>query len=165
MRKPFRGLCVVSVLMFAALSAKTTCAANPWDSSADVAAVGKVLAGIVAADNAGDLDAVMGFYADDAILLPPNDAAVRGKEVIRSRYEEGFRHFRFDIVFSSEETQVFGDWAFIRGTIQGRTVPKGTEPSRKLNDKYIMVLRRQKDGWKIARLIWNGSDPLSKAFS
>ena len=139
--------------------------ATPAGSASDLTAVKKVLAEIVAGDNAGNLDAVLSCYADDAILLPPNNAPVMGKSAIHSRYEDGFRHFRFDIAFTSDEAQVFGDWAFVRGTIQGRTVPKGNEPPRQINDKYIMVLRRQNSGWKIARLIWNSSDPTPKTSS
>jgi uncharacterized protein (TIGR02246 family) len=149
-----------TVFLFAATLSASTSPSQNQSASGDHAAAAKVLAGIVAADNAGDLDAVIASYADDAILLPPNDVSVVGKQAIRARYEEGFRHFRFDIVFTADETHIFGDLAFIRGTINGRTVPKGDEPSRKIHDKYIMVLHRQKDGWKIARLIWNASEQL-----
>ena len=165
MSRQSQSRCMLVLASFFSLSARTAARTHQTDSSADVVAVGRVLSGIVAADNAGDLDGVMAFYAEDAILLPPNGTAVNGKALIRSRYEEGFRHFRFDIAFSSDETQVFGDWAFIRGAIRGRTIPKDAQPSRILNDKYIMVLHRGKDGWRIARLIWNGSDSLPKASS
>jgi uncharacterized protein (TIGR02246 family) len=162
MKKRTQVLRVFAVVLVLVVFPQTAGAAGTANSQASAAEVAKVLAGIIAADNAGDLDGVISFYAEDAVLLPPNDGDVNGKAAIRARYEEGFRHFRFDIVFSSDEAQVFGEWAFIRGAIHGRTIPKGDEASRKINDKYIMVLHRQKDGWKIARLIWNGTDPLPK---
>ena len=132
------------------------------DSAVDLAAIRQVTSGIIAADNTGDAAAVIQFYADDAMLLPPNGAQVAGKDAIRARYEEGFRQFRFAITSTSDETHVFGDWAFDRGTTAGKTVPKGSDPSRQIHDKYVMILQRERGGaWKIARLMWNGADPLA----
>jgi uncharacterized protein (TIGR02246 family) len=130
------------------------------DLPADLAGIRVVTSGIIAADNTGDATAVIRFYADDAVLLPPNDAPVVGRDAIRARYEEGFRHFRFAISSSSEETHVFGDWAFDRGTTAGKTIPKTDEPSRPIHDKYVMILHLEPGGaWKIARLIWNAAKP------
>jgi uncharacterized protein (TIGR02246 family) len=134
------------------------------DQPRDLAAIQQVTSGIIAADNRGDADAVMQFYADDSVLLPPNDAPVAGKDVIRARYESGFRHFRFAISSSSDETHVFGDWAFDRGTTSGETVPKGAEAPRQIHDKYVMILHRERSGaWKIARLMWNGAEPAAQS--
>jgi ketosteroid isomerase-like protein len=120
--------------------------------------VRKVLSGLSAADNAGDLDAVLGHYSDDAILLPPNSTLVVGQPSIRAWYEAGLRRFRFEVNFDADEIQASGDWSYVRGFINGRLVPKGDDAPRKLHEKYIMVLRRHKEGWKIARVIWNASE-------
>jgi uncharacterized protein (TIGR02246 family) len=134
--------------------------AGQADLPADLTAIRAVTSGIIAADNTGDAAAVIWFYADDAVLLPPNGAPVVGKDAIRARYEEGFQHFRFAISSSSEETHVFGDWAFDRGTTRGKTIPKADESSRQIHDQYVMILHRQPSGtWKIARLIWNAAEP------
>ena len=102
----------------------------------------------------------MWFYADDAILLPPNGAPGTGKDAIRTSYQEGLRHFRLAIFSASEETHVFGDWAFDRGTTEGKTIPKTDESSKQIHDKYMMILHREPGGvWKIARLIWNTVEP------
>lgn len=126
----------------------------------DLEAIRQVTSGIIAADNVGDAEAVVRFYAEDAVLLPPNDSPVVGKAAIRARYKEGFRRFRFDISSTSDETEAFGEWAFDRGTTSGRMVPKGNEAPRKVHDKYVMILHKRADGsWKIARLIWNSAEP------
>lgn len=155
---------MVSITVF--LVATTLCArmaASPNARSKETAAVAKVLAGLTAADNTGDLDAVVSHYADDAILLPPNSTQVAGQPAIRAWYEEGLHRFRFEVSFDADEIQVSGDLAFVRGLINGRLVPKGEEAPRTLHEKYIMVLRRQKDGWKISRIIWNASEPSPSA--
>ncbi len=124
-----------------------------------VTEVESVVRGIIAADNAGDLDAVVAHYADDAVLLPPNGRIVEGKEAIRERYRTGFERFRFEVSITLKETKVSGDWAFNRGVTQGRLVPLAGGEARSLNDQYLMILRRMPDGaWKIARLIWNSAD-------
>jgi uncharacterized protein (TIGR02246 family) len=135
-------------------------AAGQADVPADLAAIRVVSSEIIAADNTGDAAAVIRFYADDAVLLPPNGAPVVGKDAIRARYEEGFRHFRFMISSTSEEIHVFGDWAFDRGITEGKTIPKTSEPPKQIHDKYVMILHREPSGaWKIARLIWNAAEP------
>jgi uncharacterized protein (TIGR02246 family) len=157
-----RAIFLASVLALSGRAAIGTQSsfAEQADAPADVAAIRVVSSGIIAADNTGDAAAVTRFYADDAVLLPPNGAQVVGKDAIRARYEEGFRHFRFAISSASEETHIFGDWAFDRGTTEGKTIPKTDEPSRHIHDKYLMILHRESSGaWKIARLIWNAAEP------
>jgi uncharacterized protein (TIGR02246 family) len=133
------------------------------DVLSDLEAIRGVTSGIIAADNTGDAIAVVRFYASDAVLLPPNDVPVVGKDAIQSRYEEGFRRFRFAISSSSDETHVFGDWAFDRGTTEGKTIPNTDEPSRQIHDKYVMILHREPgSAWKIARLIWNAAEPATR---
>jgi uncharacterized protein (TIGR02246 family) len=144
-------------------AARQATGAGQSGSPLELEAIRQVISGIIRADNAGDAAAVMSFYADDSVLLPPNDSPVVGKDAIRSRYEEGFRHFRFDISSTSDETRVFGEWAFDRGTTSGRTIPKESDAARQVHDKYVMILHREVNGsWKIARLIWNRAEPATR---
>jgi uncharacterized protein (TIGR02246 family) len=158
--KSFRLSCIFFfIALFACVSL-----AEPQDraagSAADRTAVRNVLSGLSAADNDGNLDSVVSHYREDAILLPPNASVVAGRPAIRAWYEQGlFRHFRCEVSFDADETEVSGDWAFARGYINGRLNPKADEPLIKLHEKFIMILRRDQDGWKIARLIWNSDAP------
>lgn len=132
----------------------------------DDVAVRRVVDGIIAADNAGDLEAILSFYAEDAILLPPNGDPIRGIEAIRQHYKELFQTSVLYIRAVSRETQVSGDWAFDRGTVDGQILPREDEHGKIngepkiVNDKYVMTLRREgENGWRITRLIWNSTDP------
>lgn len=132
---------------------------QPPSEVALVAEVEIVVKGIIAADNAGDLEAVLAHYADDAVLLPPNGPIVEGKDAIRERYRAGFEQFRFDVSIAISETKVSGEWAFNRGATQGKLIPHDGGDAVTLNDQYLMILRRMPGGaWKIARLIWNSAD-------
>jgi uncharacterized protein (TIGR02246 family) len=120
---------------------------------------------IIAADNARDLNAVLQLYEADAVLLPPNEQPVVGRDAIRPRYEALFRSMAPAIVGKLDEVHVAGEWAFIRGSNSGEMQPLGGQsPPRKLNDVFLMIVRREPDGqWRIARLMWHaGSAVLRK---
>ena len=130
----------------------------PEARQADIAAVRRMLTAIMSADNARDLNAVMALYADDAALLPPDEKAVTGKESIRPRYQSLFDQFNPEISISHDEIMTDGDWAFARGMTTGKMTPRNGGAAKTVNDKYLMILRRQPDGtWRIARLMWSKS--------
>jgi uncharacterized protein (TIGR02246 family) len=111
---------------------------------------------IVAADNACDLDAVLDCYAEEAVLMPPNEPSVRGRDAIRPRYEQLFATFQPRIESVVESSWSRGDRAAECGTTRGELVPRDGSPAKKLDDKYVMHLRRDPDGrWRIERLIWS----------
>ncbi len=128
---------------------------------ADVEAIDQLRQEYSIAYNAGDAAALAGLYTDDAVLLPPNDATLTGKEAIQSMYEVTFDQFTGEHSTTSQEIEVAGDWAFGQGTFRLKLAPKdGSEPVEE-EGKYIVICQRQPDGsWKIARLIWNNDPPL-----
>ncbi len=145
---------------FARFSATTGQAEHPTShqptSPNDLTAVRKVTKGIIDADNTGDLAAVAILYAEDAIWLPPSGPLVESKKVILARYQTSFAQFKLEYTMRSEETQVFGDWAFDRGFTEGRIIPKDGGAPRHTHDKYIMILHKGSDGgWRISRLMWS----------
>ena len=122
----------------------------------ETARVKKVLEEIIAADNAADVERIMALYDEEALLLPPNGPAIKGRSAIKQRYQQGFDKARLELKFISEETQVAGDWAFDRGLTRGRNVWRDGKAPTVFEHKYLMILKRQPDHtWKITRLIWN----------
>ena len=111
---------------------------------------------LMAADNRGDVDAVVACYADDAVLLPPGGESRQGVENIRPSYESLFAANRLEVRMDVESIEVKGSLAFSRGFTRGRIVPKDGSPPRELHDRYLMVLRQGPQGeWKIAALMWS----------
>ena len=124
--------------------------------SAAVKAVRAVADGIIAADNARDITRVMGSYAADAWLLPPNDVPVRGHAAIRPRYEALFNGFNPAIEGRIDEVCASGSIAFVRGHNGGRMISRTGAPTRVLDDAYLMTLRLEPDGrWRISHLMWH----------
>jgi ketosteroid isomerase-like protein len=100
----------------------------------------------------------MSLYEDDAVLLPPEEEPIVGKEFIRPRYQSLFDHSQLEVFSTSEETIISGDWAFERGTTSGKITPKGKgqDLTRIVDDQYLLILHKQPTGsWKIARLMWH----------
>lgn len=122
--------------------------------AADISSPRSVLASLETADNSGDLETVLFLYADDAILLPPNEAAVSGKPAIRRRYEALFARTRMAARFEVDEERAAGAYGYIRGRVIGqRTASDGTVDD--LTGKFVMLFRKESKGWQIASLIWN----------
>ena len=130
------------------------------NDGAEARAAGAVAAGIIDADNARDLDRVLAFYAPDAILMPPGEPPVVGRDAIRPRYEALFQQFDPAIEARVDEVCAGGAFAFVRGHNGGRLKARGAGESRALDDVYLMLLRREADGaWRISHLMWHRARP------
>jgi uncharacterized protein (TIGR02246 family) len=127
-------------------------------AEAEVAKVRAVAMGIVAADNARDIERVLSYYGDDAVLMPPGESAVAGRTAIRPRYESLFAQFDPRIETRLDEACVSGDLAIVRGHNGGRMLGRAGAAEKRLDDAFLMVLRRGPDGeWRISHLMWHGA--------
>jgi uncharacterized protein (TIGR02246 family) len=121
-----------------------------------VSAARAVATAIVEADNARDLDRVLGSYAQDAVLLPPDGPPVAGRDAIRPRYQSLFSSFTPAIEGRIDEACASPGLAFVRGRNGGRMIARDGGPDRPLDDTYLMLLRKETDGkWRISHLIWH----------
>ena len=128
--------------------------------TADGEGVREVTTGIIAADNERDIERVLGYYADDATLFPPNEAPVVGREAIRPRYEMLFAQYDPAIEGTVREVAIGGDVAYVWGENGGWLRGRGAAEDRQLHDVYLMTLRKDDAGvWRINRLMWHSSVP------
>ena len=98
------------------------------------------------------------YYADDAVVLPPNAAAVTGHAAI----EAFFRTFPpiSNFQLRTEEVVGAGDVAYARGHYAMTMTPSGGTAIAD-SGKYLEVWRKQKDGsWKVARDMYNSDVPM-----
>ncbi len=123
---------------------------------ADLEAVNALLEQAVAAFNAGDVDAYMACFADDAAWMLPNQPAITGKEAARTWYQEVFERTAFDVTPYTDDLMVAGEWAYARRTYKGEVLRKDTGQLLTRGSKRISILHRQTNGiWKITHDIWN----------
>lgn len=123
-------------------------------SSADEAAIRAQTIAWGKAYNAGDAAGVAAQYADDALLMPPGHAGVKGKDAIAA-------FFASDVAASQKAGVVFvlapatdvgvsGDMGWESGTftvtLDGAVVDSG---------KFLSVSRKKDGKWQYVRDTWN----------
>lgn len=123
-------------------------------AACDGGAARQAASAIVAADNAGDLEGVLACYTPDAVLQPPGEEAVRGREAIKARYETLFTTFAPKIELRIDDVNVSGAMAFVRGHNGGVLRPKAGGAPKALDDDFVMLLLCDADRWRISHLMW-----------
>ena len=123
-------------------------------SAADVAAVARTVATFDSCARTGALDVFMGYVAADAVALFPDMPAIAGKEALRAFYASYYGGFRIDGHHAPIETETIGDLVINRGEVHGTVTPKSGGQLMQIDNKYLMIFRRQGDGalkmWRAA---------------
>lgn len=116
------------------------------DPSADRAAIEAMTADYTAAVQAGDAAAVSALHADDAILHPPNESSISGREAIDA-YLATIHAEPVGLTYTTDNVVVSesSDMAYEVGTWEG--------------GKYLTVYRRTPDGWRIVADSWSDDAP------
>ena len=109
---------------------------------------------------AKDLDKTVSYYADDAVVLPPNQPMVTSKDGIRNLWK-GFLDSLTDISWKTTrvETSNSGNIGYLIGTY-AMTMKDGTKDT----GKYCEVWKKQAGGkWKVVADMFSSDLPLSAA--
>ena len=114
---------------------------------------------------AKDVEQTIGYYSDDAIVLPPNATSAATKEAIRNGWKEMFASPGFGITWQPSRVQLAksGDMGWVSGTYELMMNDASGKP---INDrgKYLEVWEKQTDGnWKCAADMWNSDLAVSAA--
>lgn len=120
------------------------------DTEADRAAIEAMTADYQAADRAGDHAAIAALYADDAVILPADKPAARGREALDAYFAANDAEPE-DITFTTDDIVVSdaGDMAYEVGTVAG---PDGS-------GKYLTVYSKIDGRWRIVGDSWSGDAP------
>jgi len=110
---------------------------------------------IMQADSAGDVDKVTSIYTDDAILIPSDKSDIVGINAIRENYRNIFASSTLQLKATANEIIESGDLTIIRGSTNGNVISKKDSSSVNVNDKFLMMLKKQSGKWKIYRLMWS----------
>jgi len=112
---------------------------------------------IMQADSAGDVDKVISLYTEDAILIPSDRSDVVGLNAIAENYRNIFANSTLQLKATANEIIESGDLTIIRGNTTGNVISKKDSSSVTVNDKFLMMLKKQSGKWKIYRLMWSKS--------
>jgi ketosteroid isomerase-like protein len=104
-----------------------------------------------------DVDAILSYWTDDAVVLPPDLPEVRGKDALREYVLGSLQIPGFRITWSSDEAVISSDgslaYLFSENavTLNG---PDGTPMTTK--GRAVTIWRKEPDGeWRCAVDIWN----------
>ena len=129
-------------------------------SETDLEAIDKVRAAHIAALNASDAEAWAAQFTDDGVQMPPNAPSNVGTTMIGSWSRDFLNQFSVQFNLTVDEVHVVGEWTFERGGYTINLHPKAGGPTMHDLGKYITIYQRKAgDTWRIARDIWNSSNP------
>ena len=116
------------------------------------------------AAGAKDVDKTVAFYADDAVVMPPNAERATTKEAIRKIWKDLLTDAKLSWKASKVEVAKSGDIGFIIGTYE--VTMNDVVTGKPVNDKgkYLEVWEKQADGtWKCGADMFSSDIPVSKA--
>jgi ketosteroid isomerase-like protein len=106
---------------------------------------------------ARDVEQTIGYYSNDAIVLPPNATSAATKEAVRNVWKDMFASPGLVISWQPTRVQVAksGDMGWVSGTYE---LTMNDASGKPINDrgKYLEVWEKQTDGnWKCRADMWN----------
>jgi uncharacterized protein (TIGR02246 family) len=109
-----------------------------------------------------DVDKLVSFCADDAVVLPAHAAIATTKDSIRNIFQRLLSIPGIALSWKPTKVTVArsGDLAYSSGTYE-MSAPDDSGKSVTDHGKYVAVWKKQADGnWKVAVDIWNTDLPL-----
>jgi uncharacterized protein (TIGR02246 family) len=105
-----------------------------------------------AAFNKGDTAAVAALYTEDAYVLPPGSAMVKGRAAIEAFWRQAAQQMS-DAKLTTVDVLPLGRSAAREiGTV---TLKTKSQPPQEVVGKYVVVWRKIGRDWKLATDIWN----------
>src|SRR5438552_15007918 len=112
---------------------------------------------------AKDVDKTVSYYAEEAVVMPPNASSATTKEAIRSAWKEMLTSPGAAINWKATKVEVAkaGDLAYVSGTYEQTMTDPSGKPAKD-RGKYVEIFKKQADGtWKVVADIWNSDLPAS----
>jgi ketosteroid isomerase-like protein len=120
----------------------------------DAEAIRKSTATLAAAFNEKAVDAIVGLYDDNSVFMPPNAPMLRGREPLKSFYSELFTRGASDFKMDVETVAGHGPLGYESGTYSMSLKNGGRD-----RGKYLRVLRKMNDTWRVEYTIWSSDLP------
>jgi ketosteroid isomerase-like protein len=108
----------------------------------------------------GNIDSLMTYWSEDAVMMAPGQPPLRGKEAIRSFVESSGQTPGFEISWEPVSAHISSDGSMAYLIERNQVAFNDSLGSRVVeNNKVVTVWRKNEDGnWKNVIDMWN-SDP------
>ena len=154
--KTLKRITLLGILMTALVACQ---AASPGSSTDEEAAVRRGTQRFLEAHRAKDWPGVAAAYTEDAVLLPPNAPAVKGRDEIRRWFEANEQNTSIDLEIA--EIEVRGDLAYVWG-LSTVTIEEPGAEAIVFSGKYLDIRRKQPDGtWLVSVDMFSPSEELA----
>ena len=157
MNRQFAGLMLIAIL--------PACAPAAPDLQAEQAALMQVSRDWAQAAATGDAERIASYWADDAVVMPPNQPAIVGKAAIREFVRTSLAIPGFSVTWEPERASVAGSGEV--GYLIERnqfTLTDASGTLLTLHGKSATIWRKDAKGtWKCVVDIWNDNPPQSPA--
>ena len=150
------ALCVLSVVgVSTVVLSGAGMAASQSEMPAEEKALAKLDADWSAAAATRDAKRVASFYAEDAVVCPPNEPAVVGRAAAEKAWAGFLADPTYNLSWKTTHADAAGTLGYTAGTYEESfTGPDGKKVAGK--GKYLCVWRKETDGtWKAIHDMWN----------
>jgi uncharacterized protein (TIGR02246 family) len=149
----YRSMFSASLLPFALLASIPAATAGGQNTAEKQ--LHALLAAYETSLNAGDAAQIEQLYTEDGVFMPAGFPTASGRPAVRGAYDAVFKNIRIAIHFTVDELGVKGDFAYARTHSAGTSTVVATGASGPEVNRELFIFARGKDGWKIARYLFN----------
>ena len=155
-----RSAYLLTVLAAFACSGQTP-GAETLDSAALRAGVDSAANRLLTALRSNASDSLMVLMADDVVLMPPNEAVLKGKAAVRAWYDQLLTQLHTSgLTITDREVLMGGEWATELAAFEWTLMPVAGGPVVIDRGSYVQVWHREADGrWLFSRELWNSTSP------
>ena len=149
---------VASAIALVVCAAPLVAQAPKRDARTQIAALNAKLS---AAYNAGHPETMARAYATDAVVMPPNGAAVRGGKAIADWWDGGWKAGLRNLTLTTTDVYVAGNLATETGTYSlDMPMSPGGKPMHDVGKYMVLWKRSPTAGWQLYRDIFNSDAPM-----
>ncbi len=109
--------------------------------------------------NTSDAALAQSLYTKDGIFMPTEAPSAIGSDNIIKSYEFVFSQIQLNIEFYIEEIEVEGNMAFATTSSKGTTLIHATGDTIPEANRELFVFEKVDGEWKIARYMFNKTEP------
>jgi ketosteroid isomerase-like protein len=115
----------------------------------------------VAAMKSGDVDGLVSLFADDTVVMSPNDSTLYGSAELREWLQEYFENFRVAALSEPNRHIVMdGDYATEWTTYMVAIEPLAGSGRMRDDGRFLTIWKSQSGTWKIWQMMWNSEKPI-----
>ena len=128
----------------------------------DQAALREKTAAYVKAFNAKNVPQVLDVYTENSVFMPPNEPVIRGREALKTFYDELIKRGGSNLKIDVNEVSGHGPLAYQSGTFELDQKGPGGSSDRD-RGKYLFIARKLNGQWRYEYMVWNSDLPPAAA--